>query len=53
MVNLALEKSVTMEGKGRGELRSEIEEVTGMTADTPTISSTPPFFPFLTLVALT
>ena len=37
-MNLALEKRerVTMEGKGRGEIRGEAVEVTGVVANAPT-----------------
>ena len=40
-MNLALEKSkrVTIGCKGRGEIRSEIGNVTGMNADAPTTKS--------------
>ena len=37
VVNLAKKReSVTMGGKGRGEMRNEIRRVTGMVADAPT-----------------
>ena len=41
MANLMLEKRerVTPGGKGRGEIRDEIENATGMVADVPTADS--------------
>ena len=39
MVNLALEKRVTMEDNGKGEIGSEIGKVIGMVEDVPTPDS--------------